>query len=385
MAGFEAPQTGLSFANRTRVPSTTNSSLSPASAQTRRGSGATPPPIPNPAHRSKRREPRIPVASSPRLLDYKIHHLISADQSGRLYAAEERAGGRRVAIKFMSDVVAKLDKAERRFAAEAIAASSINHPGVVEVYERGHDRDGVEFLAMEFLEGETLDKRMAREPLTDTDFIEVGVQLLDVLAAAHRKGIIHRGINPDKIFLQDGPGIRVKLLDFGVAKFEDASMELTSGGHVLGLPTYYSPEQCLEMELDSRSDIYSLGCVFFEMLTQRTPFRGDLFEIFIGHTQIETPSLRAVCPTIAPALASVVEKMMMKKPSQRFDSADAASAALGSIAFGNHTAAHQMSLPNGASLDGESSAAFALRRTSVACASFVLGVAAASSFLAAVL
>src|ERR1051326_8397202 len=204
---------------------------------------------------------------------------------GEVYLANDTKLDRKVALKILpSDVVdEQSDERVRRFIQEARAASALNHPNILTIYEID-ETDAEHFIATEFIDGETLRARIKKGPLTATEALEVGIQVAGALSSTHDVGIIHRDIKPDNIMLRHD-GI-VKVLDFGLAKLSrerqletdslapTQNMINTAFGMVLGTAHYMSPEQARGMELDARTDVSSLGCVLYEMISGRQPFAG---------------------------------------------------------------------------------------------------------------
>jgi serine/threonine-protein kinase len=242
---------------------------------------------------------------------------------GIVYEAEHETLGRHVAIKILRKSVLKDHEMVRRFLGEAIAAARIRHSGVVTVYDFGHLSDGATYLVMEYLEGETLSRAMIEgEAMTIERVVELGRQIATTLAHAHAAGIVHRDLKPDNIYVvRDAHGAeRTKLLDFGVAKFiqqELLTSMQTQLGKILGTPWYMPPEQCQGAEVDERSDIYSLGCVLFQMACGRVPFPGKLTEVLAAHRESTPPSARSLNPSIPKSLEKLIFSMMAKDPRQR--------------------------------------------------------------------
>src|SRR5258708_3937186 len=211
---------------------------------------------------------------------YRVVRKIGAGGMGEVLLAQDTQLDRSVAIKLMSAELARDPTQRKRFQAEAKAASGLSHPNICVIHEVGETEDGRPFLAMEYVEGRTLDAVMQQRRLKISEIISVGIQVADALDAAHARRIVHRDIKPGNIML-DQRG-RVKVLDFGLAKrFTDddttattASTALTQPGYLIGTPHYMSPEQALGRRLDQRSDIFSVGVVLYELVTGQRPFPG---------------------------------------------------------------------------------------------------------------
>lgn len=233
-----------------------------------------------------------------------------------------------------------------RFQQEARAASTINHRNVITIHDYGTSSDGQPYIVMDFLEGEDLSDRIRkRGPMPAEQAIELFIQICDGLACAHKKGIVHRDLKPSNVVLcdeTDDGNFVPKLVDFGIAKVvaestgnsDQASSSgpaLTRTGEVLGSPPYMSPEQCKGLQLDARTDIYSFGCLMFEVLTGHTPFIGENFmEIVFKHMEDPAPALRAARPDreFPPRLEALVAKCLAKRRADRFQTMDEVQAEL---------------------------------------------------------
>ncbi len=213
---------------------------------------------------------------------YKITALLGAGGMGEVYRAEDTRLGRTVAVKVLPGELAQDKERLHRFVREARAASALNHANVAHIYEIGQS-DGLHFIAMEYVEGESLAQKISGQPLDVGEVLDIGIQTADALEEAHRKGITHRDVKSANLMLT--PKGQVKVLDFGLAKItrpegevvgSDVSTSIhTAQGRVMGTLHYMSPEQVLGKELDGRTDLFSLGVVLYEMTTGRLPFSGS--------------------------------------------------------------------------------------------------------------
>jgi serine/threonine-protein kinase len=251
---------------------------------------------------------------------------------GEVYAAEHVLIGKQVAIKVLLPELSQSRQSVARFFHEARSAASIQDPGIVDVFDFGYDAQGNAYIAMELLKGESLGARLARVPQCTLPFISyVGAQIARVVAAAHAQRIIHRDLKPDNIFLMNDPdlpnGFRVKVLDFGMAKFcldgsGQAGSIITERGELLGTPLYMSPEQCRGLgDVDPRADIYSLGCILYEMACGRPPFvTGGVGMIIGSHIYEPVPKPRSLVPTLSAKLEALLLRALEKDPNARYQS-----------------------------------------------------------------
>jgi len=253
----------------------------------------------------KQRDPRLGKSIDGR---YRIDGLVGVGGMGTVYRATRLLIGDEVAIKILHPDQTDANSSER-FRREAQAAARLKHPNAVSIYDFGVSADGLQYLVMEFVEGESLREATKQGPLGFAAVVEIISQVCAALDEAHRRHIIHRDIKPDNIIIDSTPGgLRVKVLDFGIAKLrDDTASHITQTGSVMGTPHYMSPEQCLGEELDSRADIYSVGIVLYEMLCGRVPFNSPISTaVVVQHVSQPPPSLREINPAVPRALEAVV-------------------------------------------------------------------------------
>jgi serine/threonine protein kinase len=255
---------------------------------------------------------------------YRITEELSTGGMGTVYRAQHELLARPAAVKVLRAGLTTRADAIGRFFTEARAVSAIRHPGIVEVFDFGYTDDGSAFLAMELLDGESLKSRIARGPLREHEARAIGVGIASALAAAHAKGIYHRDLKPDNVFVLAGD--RPKLLDFGVAKLTDRSegFAQTVDGTLLGTPSYMAPEQARAASaIDHRADLYSLGCILYEMAVGAPPFVGAAAgELIAKHLFEDAEPPRARGAAISPAFEAVIMKLLQKQPGDRFASAN---------------------------------------------------------------
>jgi two-component system, LytTR family, response regulator len=269
------------------------------------------------------------LASGDGIAHYRIVSRLGEGGMGEVYLATETRLDRSVALKILPPAVAQDRGRMERFDREARAASALNHPNVAHIYEIGEAR-GIHFLAMEFIEGEPLERRIDGKPLAVRDIAEIGAQVADALDAAHAKGIIHRDIKPANIMIT----VRghVKVLDFGLAKVMDASRSgpvsqsetrfSSTAGALIGTVEYMSPEQALGRPVDHRTDIFSLGVVLYQMATGRMPFEGSTPSETIARILEAQPEAMARFNYELPEeLDRVVRKCLEKDRERRYQSA----------------------------------------------------------------
>ncbi len=259
---------------------------------------------------------------------YELVSLLGSGGMGDVYLARDTRLGRHAAVKVLRNPVDPGDAAAVRFLREARAVASLDHPNICTLYDVGTDR-GREFLAMQFIEGETLAARLKRGALPFDEALRIGVELTTALAYAHSKHLLHRDLKPQNVMLQ--PDGRVKLLDFGLAKVTvtgdelsraETNAHLTQEGIVVGTLEYMSPEQMSAGVLDSRSDIFSLGLILYELIGGHHPYRGPTPALTMsGILTKPYPPLTGTHVPEAPRLNSVLSKALAVDPADRYATA----------------------------------------------------------------
>lgn len=243
---------------------------------------------------------------------YEILERVGEGGIGAVYRARRVADGAEVAVKVLSDALATDPSWVKRFENEALAASRLAHPNTVRVLDWGRAEDGRLWLAMEFLVGHPLRRALAAGPMEPARVLRVLAQACASLAEAHERGVVHRDLKPDNLFLL--PDGTVKLLDFSVAKLKQGSALETAAGVVFGTPQYMSPEQGRGFPVDGRSDLYGLGVLAFEMLTGRVPFDAkDPMDVLAAHVQQPVPPM----PGVPGPVAALVLRCLAKDPAER--------------------------------------------------------------------
>ena len=254
---------------------------------------------------------------------YQILEKLGEGGMGTVYRAHDPRLERSLAIKVLrADRVADADR-RKRFVREARSASALNHPNIITIYEIGQAK-GADFIAMELVQGQTLDQLIGTQGLTVQETLRYGVQMADALARAHAAGIIHRDLKPANLMVTDDG--RVKILDFGLAKLMERSDAArpsqtldTEAGVLLGTVSYMSPEQAEGRPIDPRSDIFSFGTVLYEMLTGKCAFPGDTPTAALAAVLMREPQpLREILPALPTEVASIVTSCLAKEPDRRF-------------------------------------------------------------------
>jgi serine/threonine protein kinase len=266
-----------------------------------------------------------------RLDTYRVLRLLGQGGMGMVFEGEDTVLQRKVALKVMRPDLAKIDAARHRFLREARAAAALHHEHIVTIYQVSQNRD-VPYLAMEFLSGESLEmllRRVGRLPVADA--LRIGREIAEGLAAAHDRGLIHRDIKPANIWLKttsdSSPSVRprdalgrVRIIDFGLVRVDENAINLTGSGAVLGTPAYMAPEQADGETVDARSDLFSLGCVLYRMLTGEVPFKGKgmlATLIAVDNSHIVPPDQRLadIPPAVSAFVVQLLDRNRDKRPS----------------------------------------------------------------------
>src|ERR1700727_2391566 len=279
-------------------------------------------------------------SSGTRLGPYEIESPLGAGGMGEVYRARDTRLDRTVAIKVLPHHLSSNSDLRQRFEREARAISSLNHPRICTLHDVGH-QDGIDFLVMEYLEGESLADRLRKGPLPLKETLKIGVEICEALEAAQKAGIIHRDLKPANVMLTKNGA---KLMDFGLAKtaakgpsqagsapllsaaktMSEATplSPLTSAGMVIGTIQYMSPEQIEGKEADARSDLFALGAVLYEMATGRRPFDGkSKLSLASSILERDPAPIRTIKPLTPAAFERVVSSCLAKNPDDRFQTA----------------------------------------------------------------
>ncbi len=272
--------------------------------------------------------------------EYTIVKPLGEGTIGSVYLARHDSIGKEIAVKVLHKKSAQDDETVQRFEREALAISLLSHPNLIRVLIFGRTDKGLLYLAMEYVEGLPLNQVIKDQELEERRVVKIFKQLCDALGEAHEMGIIHRDLKPANILLTEkrGEADFVKVLDFGMAKFIDngghfSQEKLSKSGIVYGTPAYVSPEQAQALELDHRTDIYSLGCILYEAVTGQRPFPAKTaVKMLSAHVYEEPAPPSEVAPgQVSPSLERVIYKAMAKEPEARFQDAHQMYAALEAV------------------------------------------------------
>jgi serine/threonine-protein kinase len=274
---------------------------------------------------------------------YVVTQLLGTGAMGVVYKARHKLLDREVAIKVLKQDASGDEVNRKRFETEAKAASALNHPNLIAVHDYGFMDDGTPFLVMDYLEGESLSSALKREKRLDPlRMITILKQVCTGLEYAHKKGLVHRDLKPNNVMLLPYANGRdlVKVVDFGIVKPIGADQELTATGQIFGTPFYMSPEQCQGRKLDGRSDIYSLGCLFYRMVAGKPPFTGEnAVATIVMHVKDPPPEFapEMLDSELLRALDPVIRKMLAKDPDDRYQSCDELRGALENVEHEHNT------------------------------------------------
>jgi len=261
---------------------------------------------------------------------YRLDRSLGNGGMGEVFEATDLTLHRSVAVKLMSPSLVQDEPARARFLREARALAQVNSPNVVAVYDAGEDAERP-YLVMEFVEGTTLERELVgSDRVEPARAVAVATDIASGLAAAHERGIVHRDVKPSNVFLT--PSDAAKIGDFGIARLERPDATLTLTGQTFGSPPYMAPEQATGGKVDARADLYSLGCVLFQMLVGRRPFSGDdAVSLAYQHVHSTPPRVDSLVPTVPVELGALVAGLMAKDPDDRPASAEEVQRALGSV------------------------------------------------------
>ena len=253
---------------------------------------------------------------------YELHRQIARGGMADVFLARDLLLDRPVAIKVLFDQFSKDKQFVERFRREAQRAANLNHPNIVSVFDWGEE-SGTYFIVMEYVEGRSLAEIIRTEGSIQPDKVaEISSEVAAALSFAHRNGIVHRDVKPGNVLV--APNGHVKVADFGIARaLANVQSELTQAGTVMGTATYISPEQAQGIEVDPRSDLYSLGVMIYEMLSGQPPFTGETpVAVAYQHVQDSPASLRSAGVSVAESLEAVTMKLLAKNPVNRYPTAE---------------------------------------------------------------
>src|SRR3954465_846720 len=248
---------------------------------------------------------------------YELEELVGTGGMSSVFRAHDRLLDRKVALKVLHQQYTEDAEYVERFRREARAVAALSHPNIVTVIDRGEHEDR-QFIVFEYVEGENLKRLIERRgPAPVSTALELGMQIARGLSFAHQQGLVHRDVKPQNVLL-NGDG-QAKVTDFGIARSLDVQHGMTQTGTVLGTSDYIAPEQAQGQRVDEHTDVYSLGVVLYEMLTNEVPFPGENFvAVAMRHINEEPPSIRDKRPDVSPRVEAAIQRAMAKDPADRF-------------------------------------------------------------------
>ncbi len=263
--------------------------------------------------------------------EYTVTRKLGEGGMGAVYLLQQDQIDQKIAVKVLHGRAAQSDELVQRFNREAKAVSMLNHPNITRLFIFGRSDDGLIYLAMEYVQGLSLREEFARGAMEEIRALKIMKQVLSALSEAHHMGIVHRDLKPDNIMLTEYRKSKdfVKVLDFGIAKVKEPQggkkqQKLTQAGVVYGTPEYLSPEQAQALDLDHRTDVYSLGCILYEMITGEVPFSAPTAVTVLTMHVFEDPRPPSqVNPRCSPEMEKIILKAMAKKPADRYETAEA--------------------------------------------------------------